>query len=132
MVAPISPRSPVSVVRCLVSFETKKDHVGGQGELRNLERHRNDHAQNRAADHNGCSDFAHGRRCQLALEPGKRTKRQKSRLRSQLRLIEFICRGGPSIIATADAPMRNKLGSGFSTSIRTGNAARPVPSSVRA
>jgi len=38
----------------------KKNHVGAGSQLRNLQRHGNDHAQDRATNHDGCSDFRAG------------------------------------------------------------------------
>src|SRR4029077_18159393 len=55
----------------------------------------------------------------LAFEPFKRTKREYRRFHRACTDRAHLA-GGPLVIATADAPIRNRLGSGFSTSIRTG------------
>jgi hypothetical protein len=44
----------------------EENHVGAGSQLRHLERHRNDDAQSRASDYDGCSDFASVRWRQLA------------------------------------------------------------------
>src|SRR4029450_9565639 len=103
----------------LVLLGDEERHVSGDRQLRHLQRHGNDHAQNCGSDHDRGSASARWRGRQLAFEPFKRTKQD-------YRWFHWTCTdrahlaGGPSIIATADAPMRNRLGSGFSTSIRTG------------
>ena len=58
MVRPISPPTPTIIVFKLALLGNEESHVGGDRQLRHLQRHRNDHAQHRGSDHNRCSDFA--------------------------------------------------------------------------
>ena len=121
MVRPISPPTPVIVVRRLLSFEDEENHVGGDRQLRHLERHRNDHAQNRATDHNALfairvSGVGANWRLNHSREPNGTIAVPTGRCTDRAHLA-----GGPLMIATADAPMRKRSWSGFSTSMRTGN-----------
>src|SRR4030095_15221496 len=103
----------------LAFLRHEERHVGGDRQLRHLERHGNDHAQNCGSDHDRGSASARWRGRQLAFEPFKRTKRD-------YRWFHWTCTdrahlaGGLSIIATAEAPIRKRSWSGFSTWIRTG------------
>src|SRR4030095_8916792 len=104
----------------LAFLRHEERHVGGDRQLRHLERHGNDHAQNCGSDHDRGSASALWRGRQLAFEPFKRTKREYRRFHWACTDRAHLA-GGPLIIATADAPMRKRSWSGFSTSIRTGN-----------
>ena len=69
MVAPINPEESGKCRELLALLRDEENHVGGGSQLRHLQRHRNDHAQNGATDHDGRSDFARAGRRQLAFEP---------------------------------------------------------------
>ena len=50
----------------LALLRGEENHVGAGSQLRYLERHRNDDAQNGASDDDGCSDFSRARWRELA------------------------------------------------------------------
>ena len=62
----VSADKPEDSGKCrekLALLRNEENHVGGDRQLRHLQRHRNDHAQNRGTDHDRCSASARRRRC---------------------------------------------------------------------